>query len=212
MNKGTFEGIRNVAAPTVHDYTYDASSPSTWCGRIDPFRRVGLAGAAYASVVTARATPPSTDLAPSAPPGPPSGLELAPGVWAPESALRFQYARSGGPGGQNVNKLNTKAELWVPLAAITGLGHRALSRLRTLAGRRLTTAGEIHITAETERTQEGNRTAVLDRLRQLLLESLYEPKPRRKTKPSKAAKRRRLEAKRKRSEVKSRRRGGAGEW
>jgi ribosome-associated protein len=142
----------------------------------------------------------------------PAGEEVAPGVWVAPGAMRFQYARSGGPGGQNVNKLNTKAELWVPLAAITGLGERAMARLRTLAGRRLTTVGELHIVAETERTQEGNRAAVLGRLRQLLVEARHEPKPRRKTKPSKASKRRRLEAKRKRSEVKSRRRGGAGDW
>ena len=133
-------------------------------------------------------------------------MSVAPG------AMRFQYARSGGPGGQNVNKLNTKAELWVPLAAIQGLTGRAMDRLRALAGRRLTAAGEIHIVAETERTQEGNRAAVMERLRQLLVEARHEPRPRRKTKPSKAAKRRRLEAKRKRSEVKSRRRGGAGDW
>jgi ribosome-associated protein len=134
--------------------------------------------------------------------------ELVPGVRVPESAMRFQFARSGGPGGQNVNKLNTKAELWVPLSAISGLSERALARLRALAGRRLTSAGEIHITSETERSQEGNRSAVVERLRQLLLEALREPKPRRKTRPSRAAKQRRLESKRKRSEVKSRRRGG----
>jgi ribosome-associated protein len=138
--------------------------------------------------------------------------EIVPGVRVPESAMRFQFARSGGPGGQNVNKLNTKAELWVSLAGIVGLSERALGRLRTLAGRRLTSAGEIHLTAETERTQEGNRSAVLDRLRQLLLEARREPKPRRKTKPSRAAKQRRLESKRKRSEVKSRRKSGPGDW
>ena len=138
--------------------------------------------------------------------------ELVPGVRVPESAIRFQFARSGGPGGQNVNKLNTKAELWVPLASIVGLSDRAAARLRALAGRRVTGAGEIHITAETERTQEGNRAAVLDRLRQLLLQAQHEPRPRKKTRPSKASKRRRLEAKRKRSEVKSRRRGTRGEW
>ena len=126
--------------------------------------------------------------------------------------MRFQFARSGGPGGQNVNKLNTKAELWVPVAAITGLSERAVARLRALAGRRLTGADEIHISAETERSQEGNRSAALDRLRQLLLEAMHEPKPRRKTKPSRASKRRRLESKRKRSEVKSRRRGTKGDW
>lgn len=137
--------------------------------------------------------------------------ELVPGVRIPESAMRFQFARSGGPGGQNVNKLNTKAELWVPLAAITGLSERAAGRLRQFAGKRVTGAGEIHLSAETERTQEGNRSAVLERLRHLLRQALHEPKPRKKTKPSKAAKRRRLEAKRMRSEVKSRR-SGRGDW
>jgi ribosome-associated protein len=142
----------------------------------------------------------------------PPGDEVAPGVRVLPSAMRFQFARSGGPGGQNVNKLNTKAELWVPLGALVGMSGRALGRLRTLAGRRLTNAGEIHITAETERSQESNRAAVMERLRQLLIEAMHEPKPRRKTKPSKASKRRRLEAKKKRSEVKSRRSGGAGDW
>src|SRR6187401_2535636 len=103
--------------------------------------------------------------------------ELVPGVRIPESAMRFQFARSGGPGGQNVNKLNTKAELWVPLTAITGLSDRAAARLRRLAGRRLTQAGELHLAAETERTQEGNRSAVMERLRHLLLQALHEPKP-----------------------------------
>src|SRR5215218_10018047 len=82
------------------------------------------------------------------------GVELAPGVRAPQSAVRFQFARSGGPGGQNVNKLNTKAELWVTLDAITGMTHRAIARLRALAGRRVTAAGEIHLVSETERGQE----------------------------------------------------------
>src|SRR5688500_18025378 len=138
--------------------------------------------------------------------------EIIPGVRVPESAMRFQYARSSGPGGQNVNKVNSKAELWVPLDAIAGLSDRAMARLRTLAGRRLTAAGEIHLTGETERSQEANRSAVLERLRELLLQAQHEPKPRKKTKPSKGAKRRRLEAKRQRSEVKSRRRGTKGDW
>ena len=138
--------------------------------------------------------------------------EIVPGVRVPESAMRFQYARSGGPGGQNVNKVNTKAEVWVVLAAIEGLGEGAVERLKQMAGRRLTAAGEIHITSETERTQEGNRTAVLDRLRALLAAAVHEPKRRRKTKPSKAAKRRRLESKRRKSEIKSGRRAGPKDW
>ena len=155
------------------------------------------------------ATEPPGDAASPAPQ--PAGVELAPGVYAPEAALRFQYARSSGPGGQNVNKVNTKAELWVPLTALSALSERARRRLVALAGRRLTAAGELHISADTERTQESNRDAVLARLRELLLEALHEPKPRRKTKPSKASKRRRMDAKRRRGETKARRRG-SGDW
>src|SRR3954453_1295175 len=121
------------------------------------------------------------------------GDELAPGVRVPESALRFQFARSGGPGGQNVNKVNTKAELWVRLDGITGLSPRAMARLRDLAGRRVTDAGEIHLSAETERRQQANRAAALERLRELIVAAQREPKVRRKTCPSRAAKQRRLE-------------------
>ena len=149
---------------------------------------------------------------PAAPAPAPPGFEIIPGVRVPESAMRFQYARSGGPGGQNVNKVNTKAELWVPVAAIAGLSERAVARLKAMAGRRLTAAGEIHIAAETERSQEGNRSAVLDRLRALVAGAAHEPKPRRKTKPSKASKRRRLENKRRESEIKSGRRSGPKDW
>jgi ribosome-associated protein len=134
------------------------------------------------------------------------GIELAPGVTAPVSAMRWQYARSSGPGGQNVNKVNTKAEVWIPLSAMTGLTGRAIARLRALAGKRLTSLDELHISSDTERTQEGNRAAVLERLRDLLLEATYEPKPRRKSKPSRAARQRRLDSKRRRSETKARRR------
>jgi ribosome-associated protein len=136
-----------------------------------------------------------------------AGMELAPGVRVPESAVRFQFARSSGPGGQNVNKVNTKAELWVPVGALRGLSDRAIVRLRALAGRRLTTSDEIHIAADTERSQESNRAATLERLRELLIQAMREPKARRKTKPSKGARQRRLESKRRRAETKARRRG-----
>ena len=136
-----------------------------------------------------------------------ASITLAPGVTVRESALRLQYSRSGGPGGQNVNKVNTRVQLWVPLAAIIGLSDNAVARLRTLAGSRLTIADDIHIAAETERTQERNRQAVLDRLRELILTAVKEPRRRRKTKPSRGAKERRLKGKRLRSEIKSRRQG-----
>jgi ribosome-associated protein len=135
------------------------------------------------------------------------GLELAPGLRAPESAIHWQYARSSGPGGQNVNKVNTKAELWLPVDAIVGLTDRARSRLRALAGKRLLSTGELHIASDTHRTQEGNRTAALERLRELLVAATHEPKARRKTKPSRGARERRLQSKKHRSEIKSRRQG-----
>ena len=137
----------------------------------------------------------------------PAGVELAPRVFAPQSALRWQFARSSGPGGQNVNKVNTKAELWVAIDAIAGLSERARARLQQFAGKRLTAGGEIHISSDTERTQEANRAAALDRLRELLVRAMHEPRPRRRTKPTKASRERRLESKKRRSQIKAGRRG-----
>jgi ribosome-associated protein len=137
-------------------------------------------------------------------------IELAPGVLAPAASLRIQFARSSGPGGQNVNKLNTKAELWVSIESIIGLTRSAKDRLRVLAGSgRLTADDQIHLRAESERSQEANRLEVFQRLRQLILAARVEPKIRRKTRPTKAARQRRLESKRRRGELKARRRGAA---
>jgi ribosome-associated protein len=130
------------------------------------------------------------------------GMELAPGVSAAADALRMQFSRSGGPGGQNVNKLATKAELWLPLNAITGMNAGAIERLRALAGRRITAAGEIHLVSETERGQEGNKAAILQRLRELIVQAKVEPKVRKKRKISKSAKAKRVDAKKRRGEIK----------
>jgi ribosome-associated protein len=157
--------------------------------------------------------PPFRSSQPPAPVPPPTdGIDLAPGIKISESLIRFQYARSRGPGGQNVNKVNTKAEIWVPIAAIWGLTPRAAERLADIAGKRLTTDGNIHIASDSERSQEQNRLEVLERLRAMVRAAAHEPKRRRKTKPSKAARQRRLTSKRRRSEIKSgRRRGGSDE-
>ncbi len=137
-----------------------------------------------------------------------AGLQLAPGVHIDPARVRLQYARSSGPGGQNVNKVNTKTELWVLLNALVGLSEAARARLATLAGSRLTQAGEIHIAADNQRTQEANRNEAFDRLRELIVQALHVPKTRRKTKISRGAKRRRLDDKKRRGEVKSNRRYG----
>lgn len=133
-------------------------------------------------------------------------VELAPGVWAREADVRLQFARGSGPGGQNVNKVNTKVELWVRLSGIGGLHVGAVARLAEAAGRRLTASGEIHLSSDERRTQRGNREAVFERLREMIVLAKVEPKRRRKIKVSRAAKLRRLEGKKRRGEVKSSRR------
>ena len=138
----------------------------------------------------------------------PIGEEIAPGVHAPPDSMRFQYARSSGPGGQNVNKVNTKAELWVKLDALSGLHPDALERLKALAGSRLTKEGELHLTGDESRSQESNRQEVLLRLRELIVQASRRPKKRRPTKPSRRAKQRRLDTKKHVGEKKARRRDG----
>lgn len=136
-------------------------------------------------------------------------IELARGVWISADALRVQYARSRGPGGQNVNKVNTKAEIWASVGKIVGLSEAASRRLRAIAGKRLTLQDEIHIAADQSRSQERNREEAISRLAVMVSAALHEPKPRRKTKPSRAAKKRRVESKRKRGQIKTRRQGRA---
>src|SRR5262245_20810165 len=105
-------------------------------------------------------------------------IRVIPGVLVAAGGWDIQYSRSSGPGGQNVNKVNTRAQLSVRLGAIVGLSDRAMLRLRNLAGSRLTTDERIIISADGERSQERNREAVLDRLRQLIADARWEPKPR----------------------------------
>jgi ribosome-associated protein len=140
-----------------------------------------------------------------------SSLELAPGVRVAADAVRIQFARSSGPGGQNVNKLNTKAELWVEIAALAGMPEPARHRLIALAGGMVTAAGEIHITSDTHRSQERNRGNVMEKLRRLVITAMVKPKPRHKTRPTRASRRRRLDEKRHRGEIKGHRRDGGEE-
>jgi ribosome-associated protein len=130
------------------------------------------------------------------------GIEIGPRIWTDRQQLRFGFSRSSGPGGQNVNKVNTKTELRVALTALHGLSERARGRLKKLAGRRLTAEGDLLFTADTERTQESNRRACLAKLRELIEAAQVEPKVRKKRKVSKAAKARRVEAKRRHGDKK----------
>jgi ribosome-associated protein len=113
----------------------------------------------------------------------------------PDSDLSLSFVRATGPGGQNVNKVATAAQLRFDLAGTAILDEQAKARLRELAGHRLVGAGEILIIARNHRTQEGNRRAALERLRELIARARTPPKLRRATRPSRAAKERRIAAK-----------------
>lgn len=137
------------------------------------------------------------------------GIEIAPGVRVPQDSVQVRFSRSGGPGGQNVNKLSTRAELRISLDALSAAvdDPATMVRLRTLAGGRITRDGVLQLISQEFRTQEGNRTEVFQKLADLIVEARKAPRPRRATKPSRASKRRRVEEKRRRSEVKARRQG-----
>jgi ribosome-associated protein len=114
----------------------------------------------------------------------------------PESEYTLSYVRSPGPGGQNVNKVSSACELRFRVNATSLLDEAARERLRTLAGRRLTQNDEIVIAAHRHRGQEANRRDAIERLERLIEQARHVPKPRKKTRPSRAAKARRLEGKR----------------
>ncbi len=152
-------------------------------------------------------TPPADSNEPSDRPAPPAtAYVLDPDVWIARGDLRWSYSRSSGPGGQNVNKVNTRAELRVNIARINGLTDGARARLRTLCGSRIVGEDEICLTAEETRSQLNNREACLGRLRDLVQKARVAPKTRRKTKPTRGSKERRLEGKRRTSQRKSNRR------
>ena len=123
-----------------------------------------------------------------------------------EKDLDIASVRASGPGGQNVNKLSTAAQLRFDVNRIT-LAPDVMTRLTVLAGQRMTKDGVIVIEAGRFRTQEQNRDAVLSRLREMLIAAIVEPLRRKKTKPSRAAKQRRLSNKKARSEIKNQRSG-----
>ena len=133
-------------------------------------------------------------------------LRLGPGVSIELNDLREQASKSSGPGGQAVNKLATAVELWAAVDAIDGLDDAARARLRKLAGSKLTKEDQLHLRTEDARSQRDNKQTNREKLGELVLRARVRPKVRKKTKPSRGAKRRRLEAKRQHSEKKQRRR------
>lgn len=139
------------------------------------------------------------------------GAQIGSGLRLSGTALRFRFARSSGPGGQNVNKVNTKAMLHVDLASLGEvIGPAAMGRLRRLAGQQLTASHLVIISSE-HRSQLANRRACLDKLRTLVAGARRRSKLRKATRPGAAAVERRLKAKQHRAQIKRSRQRGTAE-
>lgn len=139
-------------------------------------------------------------------------IEVGRGIAIDERELEESFVRASGPGGQNVNKLATAVQLRFDVRGSPSLPDGVRERLERLAGRRLTREGVLVITAQRHRTQERNREDALARLVELVRQAAEPPPPKRRaTRPTLASKRRRLEAKGRRSTVKALRGPGDGD-
>ncbi len=133
-------------------------------------------------------------------------IRLNRGIVIDERELEFDFIRSSGPGGQNVNKVSTAVRLRFDARGSGSLPEDVRARLIRLAGRRFGDDGFLTIHARAGRTQESNRRDAIERFVELLERAAVRPTPRRATKPTKASRKRRLETKRRRGETKQARR------
>jgi ribosome-associated protein len=133
-------------------------------------------------------------------------IEITPSLFLDEHELALEFVRASGPGGQNVNKVATAVQLRFDAAHSPSLSEAVKGRLMRLAGKRVTAEGVLVIEAKRFRTQEQNRTDAIQRLVHLIQQALQPPKPRRKTKPTRASKEKRLQSKKQRGEIKKLRR------
>lgn len=142
---------------------------------------------------------------------PPDTLVVTDDLAIPMHELDVRASRAGGPGGQHVNTSSTRIQVTWNIPASAVLDDAARARLLARLASRLDTAGTLRVVASDRRSQLQNREAALARLAEVVARALAVPKPRRKTRVPRAAKARRLQAKRRRGEVKSRRKPVRGE-
>lgn len=133
-------------------------------------------------------------------------LPVTRSVTIPASELRFRFTPSGGPGGQHANRSSTRVELVWNVEESAALGPRQRARVRRALGSRLDGDGNLRVVADERRSQARNRAAAMERLQRLVASALSIPRRRVPTAPSKAARERRLQTKRRRSEIKRLRR------
>jgi ribosome-associated protein len=128
-------------------------------------------------------------------------IEITPSLQIEERDLQIDFVRASGPGGQNVNKVATAAQLRFDVPG-SSLPEEVKQRLAQLAGNRITGEGVLLIEARRYRTQEQNREDAIQRFIELVRKSLTKPKARKKTKPTQASKEERLKEKKRRGEIK----------
>jgi ribosome-associated protein len=133
-------------------------------------------------------------------------LVVSPTLRLPLAELEYRASRSGGPGGQHVNTSSTRIEVWWDVAGSSALTEEQRARLLARLATRLDSAGRLRLVSSGSRSQLRNREEVTERLRDLVAAALRVPKTRKRTRPSRAAKAARLEAKRRRAAVKRERR------
>ena len=133
-------------------------------------------------------------------------LEINNRLRIPLDEFEWMFVRSGGPGGQNVNKVASKAVLRWNLAGSQSVPEEIKVRLRAHHRRRITAAGELLLSSQRYRDQERNRQDCLEKLGEIVRQAATPPKPRRPTRPTRASRQRRLQEKRNRADRKARRR------
>lgn len=139
-------------------------------------------------------------------------LEISPTISIPLNELNFRFDRSSGPGGQNVNKVNTKVTLWWDVTSSAALPEPVRERFIERYRRRLTNEGQIVVRSQRFRDQGRNVADCMEKLRQMVIEVLNPPRQRKATRPTHGSKLRRRESKEQRSQKKQRRKRPDRDW